>query len=279
MRRAACWPRRSVRARARRGSRAQAHRHAHPVRLEHGRGARRPAGGGRERPRRRRPLSPRLRGVPAAAARASERAEHGAARAAAPGARAVRRGLGQASARCGGWARRSPGRSRERPRGRRDDAADRRLVGTPAAAAGGANPRRSAIQAASRGIRKRPSVLVILGVGRTPYAFMPNSWGGDVVRRAGGRLLTDGLRANGGYARISDEVIVVTQPRHHHRRAARQPEDIPRLAAYMRTNPAWRTHEGGAQGPGVRLDGQLAAAAVDGRRPDDPRRPRKFLHN
>ncbi len=33
---------------------------------------------------------------------------------------------------------------------------------------------------------------MILGVGRTPFAFLPNSWGGDLVARAGGRLITAG---------------------------------------------------------------------------------------
>jgi iron complex transport system substrate-binding protein len=43
---------------------------------------------------------------------------------------------------------------------------------------------------ARRKIRRHPRVLLVLGVGRTPYAFLENSWGGDLVRRAGGRLIT-----------------------------------------------------------------------------------------
>ena len=75
------------------------------------------------------------------------------------------------------------------------------------------------VAAAKRGISRRPRVLVILGVGRTPYAMLANSWGGDVVRQAGGNLLTAGadvaernredLRRDRGPA----------QPGHHHRRA------------------------------------------------------------
>ena len=42
------------------------------------------------------------------------------------------------------------------------------------------------VAAAKRGITRRPRVLVILGVGRTPYAMLANSWGGDVVAQAGG---------------------------------------------------------------------------------------------
>ncbi len=61
-------------------------------------------------------------------------------------------------------------------------------------------------QAAQGAIEQRPRVLLILGVGRTPFAFLPNSWGGDVVTQAGGRLLTGGRRVElGGFARISDE--------------------------------------------------------------------------
>lgn len=97
------------------------------------------------------------------------------------------------------------------------------------------------IAAATRGIKRRPTVLLVLGVGRTPYAFLANSWGGDVVERAGGRLLTGGLRASGGYARISNEAVVERNPdiiiAVPHGAAA----DVPRLARYLARNPAWRT--------------------------------------
>ena len=42
--------------------------------------------------------------------------------------------------------------------------------------------------------------------------MLANSWGGDVVRRAGGQLLTEGLRAGGGFARISNETVVERNP-------------------------------------------------------------------
>lgn len=115
------------------------------------------------------------------------------------------------------------------------------LVGK--AAAGDKLARRTAngIAAATRGIKRRPTVLLVLGVGRTPYAFLANSWGGDVVERAGGRLLTNGLRASGGYARISNEAVVERNPdiiiAVPHGAAA----DVPRLARYLARNPAWRT--------------------------------------
>jgi iron complex transport system substrate-binding protein len=76
-----------------------------------------------------------------------------------------------------------------------------------------------AIRKSRRNIRSRPRVLMILGVGQTPYAFLPNSWGGDLVARAGGRLLTDGLTADGegfmisgGFAQLSNEEIISRNP-------------------------------------------------------------------
>jgi iron complex transport system substrate-binding protein len=89
--------------------------------------------------------------------------------------------------------------------------------------------------------QSHPSVLLVLGVGRTPYAFLPSSWGGDVVRQAGGRLLTEGLSAPGGYAKISDEIVVARDPEVIIAVPHGNPEDIGRLADYYRSNPAWRS--------------------------------------
>jgi iron complex transport system substrate-binding protein len=115
------------------------------------------------------------------------------------------------------------------------------LVGKSAAAARLAARQTAQIQAASRGIRKHPTVLLIMGVGRTSYAMLSNSWGGDIVRRAGGRLLTGGLTASGGYARISDEAVVQRNPdviiAVPHGEAA----DIPKLAKYLSNKAGWRT--------------------------------------
>jgi iron complex transport system substrate-binding protein len=115
------------------------------------------------------------------------------------------------------------------------------LVGKRAAAERLAARQAAAITAARRAIRKHPSVLLIMGVGRTSYAMLANSWGGDVVRQAGGRLLTGGLTASGGYARISDEAVVARNPdiiiAVPHGAAA----DIPKLAAYLSNKAGWRT--------------------------------------
>lgn len=96
------------------------------------------------------------------------------------------------------------------------------------------------VAAAKRGIRKRPRVLVILGVGRTPYAMLANSWGGDVVRQAGGNLLTQGLTSPSGTARISDEIVVKRNPDIIIAVPHGNPGSISRLAAYYRNNPNWR---------------------------------------
>ena len=90
-------------------------------------------------------------------------------------------------------------------------------------------------------IRDRPTVLVILGVGRTPFAFLPNSWGGDVVRNAGGELLTGGRNDRGGFARISDEVVVAEDPDVIIAVPHAAAKDIPSIARYLRSNPAWST--------------------------------------
>src|SRR5690349_3548564 len=68
------------------------------------------------------------------------------------------------------------------------------------------------VAAAKANIKRRPRVLVILGVGRTPYAMLANSWGGDIVARAGGQLLTQGLTSPSGIARISYEIGVKRNP-------------------------------------------------------------------
>jgi iron complex transport system substrate-binding protein len=96
------------------------------------------------------------------------------------------------------------------------------------------------VAAAKRNVRSRPRVLVILGVGRTPYAMLANSWGGDVVAQAGGSLLTQGLTSPSGTARISDEIVVKRNPDIIIAVPHGSPGNLPRLAAYYRNNPNWR---------------------------------------
>jgi len=115
-----------------------------------------------------------------------------------------------------------------------------RLVGRPAQARALARRIEADVARARRGIRERPKVLVLLAVGRTPYAMLGNSWGGDLVRRAGGRLLTEGLSAPGGFARISDEAVIERNPDVIIAVPHGNVADLPRLAEYLRTNPAWQ---------------------------------------
>lgn len=116
-----------------------------------------------------------------------------------------------------------------------------RLVGKPRQATRLAVRIRRQVARARQGIRKRPRVLMILGVGRTPFAFLPNSWGGDVVRKAGGRLLTQGLNDSGGFARISDELVVQRNPDIIIAVPHAAEDDIPGITEFLRSNPAWQT--------------------------------------
>lgn len=88
-------------------------------------------------------------------------------------------------------------------------------------------------------IESRPRVMLILGVGRTPFVFLPNSWGGDLVTKAGGELLTGGVESGSGFERISDEVVVAENPDVIIAVPHAEEDDIPSLAEYLRTNPAW----------------------------------------
>ena len=116
-----------------------------------------------------------------------------------------------------------------------------KLVGRAALGRTLARQQRRDIKAARQGIRKRPTVLLVLGVGRTPYAFLPNSWGGDIVTKAGGRLLTSGLTDGGGFAKISNETVVARNPDIIIAVPHGNPRDLPSIAGYLANNPAWRT--------------------------------------
>ena len=123
------------------------------------------------------------------------------------------------------------------------------LIGKKAAAARMADRNAAAVAAATRGIRKRPRVLVILGIGRVPYAFLANSWGGDIVSRAGGRLLD---RRAAGRRRLRPDLQRdrgQAQPGHHHRGPARLAEGHAEARRLPAQQPGVADHEGGAQGP------------------------------
>jgi iron complex transport system substrate-binding protein len=114
-----------------------------------------------------------------------------------------------------------------------------KLVGRAKAAKALVENLKKRVARARREIESRPRVMVILGVGRTPFVFLPNSWGGDLVTKAGGELLTGGVESDSGFERISDEVVVAENPEVIVAVPHAEEDDIPSLAEYLRTNPAW----------------------------------------
>ena len=100
---------------------------------------------------------------------------------------------------------------------------------------------RKQVRKKTKGIRRRPSVILILGVGRTPYTFLANSWGGQLVKHAGGRLLTGGATAGGGFARISDETVIAEDPDVIIGVPHANTDDIPAMIDYIKNNAAWNT--------------------------------------
>ncbi|HEX5713612.1 MAG TPA: ABC transporter substrate-binding protein [Solirubrobacterales bacterium] len=123
---------------------------------------------------------------------------------------------------------------------------------------------RKEVEAAEQGIEKRPKVMLILGVGRTPFTFLPNSWGGDIVTRAGGKLLTGGVTSNSGFERISDEVVVAENPDIIIAVPHANEDDIPSLTEYLRSNPAWSSTKAAQSGRVyISVDNSLLQAGTD----------------
>jgi iron complex transport system substrate-binding protein len=114
-----------------------------------------------------------------------------------------------------------------------------KMVGRAKAAKALVKSLKKRVAAARKDIESRPRVMLILGVGRTPFVFLPNSWGGDLVTKAGGELLTGGVESDSGFERISDEVVVAEDPDVIIAVPHAEEDDIPSLAEYLRSNPAW----------------------------------------
>lgn len=92
-----------------------------------------------------------------------------------------------------------------------------------------------------RPIKRRPKVLLVLGVGRSANVFLKNTWGASVVQAAGGALLTGDLSASGGFAKVSDEWIVQQDPDIIVAVPHGNAEDIPEITKHYQNNPAWST--------------------------------------
>jgi len=123
---------------------------------------------------------------------------------------------------------------------------------------------RNGVNAATKGITEHPKVMLILGVGRTPFTMLPNSWGGDVVSRAGGELLTGGVSSKSGFERISDEVVVAENPDIIIAVPHANEDDIPSLTEYLRENPAWSSTNAARNGRVyVSVDNSLLQAGTD----------------
>jgi len=123
---------------------------------------------------------------------------------------------------------------------------------------------KKAVAQARRGIEERPTVMLILGVGRTPFTFLPNSWGGDLVTKARGSLLTGGVESGSGFERISDEVVVAEDPDVIVAVPHANEDDIPSLTEYLCTNPAWATTSAVRDGRiYISVDNSLLQAGTD----------------
>lgn len=123
---------------------------------------------------------------------------------------------------------------------------------------------KKSVAEARKGIEEHPTVMVILGVGRTPFTFLANSWGGDLVSKAGGKLLTGGVESSSGFERISDEVVVAEDPDVIVAVPHANEDDIPSLTEYLRTNPAWASTSAVRDGRiYISVDNSLLQAGTD----------------
>ena len=139
-----------------------------------------------------------------------------------------------------------------------------RLVGRKKRAGRLAKRHERWIRRVTQNIERRPRVLMVLGVGRTPYAFLPNSWGGDLVTRAGGRLVTGGVEDSGGFARISDEKVIEEDPDVILAVPHAAPDDIDDIKRSMESNELWKLTRAGQTGSiFVSTDNSLLQAGTD----------------
>jgi iron complex transport system substrate-binding protein len=117
---------------------------------------------------------------------------------------------------------------------------------------------------ATAGYKSRPRVMLVLGVGRTPYVFLENSWGGDLLQRAGARLVTADAESSSGFARISDEVVVQEDPDIIIGVPHARSDDLDGIRRYMQSNQTWRlTSAGQNDRIYVSSDDSLLQADID----------------
>lgn len=110
------------------------------------------------------------------------------------------------------------------------------------------------VKKARKGITGHPQVLLVLGVGNSTSAFMPSTWGGDMIKQAGGKLLTDGLKgqslagASGGFAPLSDEEVLRRNPDVIIAVPHGAPSSIAQTTKNLRDRPAWKNTKAARNG-------------------------------
>ncbi|MCB0863043.1 MAG: ABC transporter substrate-binding protein [Solirubrobacterales bacterium] len=120
------------------------------------------------------------------------------------------------------------------------------------------------VNRATKPTTKHPKILVVLGIGTTAMAFLKNSWGGQLVRAAGGNLVTGGATNSGGFARLSDEVVVAQNPDIIVVVPHGNSDDIGQVADYIENNEAWQTTNAVKNGKVfVSVDNELLQAGTD----------------
>ena len=99
---------------------------------------------------------------------------------------------------------------------------------------------------------------------RQPFVFLPNSWGGDLVAKAGGRLVTARAESRSGFARISDEAILAANPDVILAIPHANSDDIPEITKVLKANPAWKDSKAVRNGRlHVSTDNSLLQARTD----------------
>lgn len=118
------------------------------------------------------------------------------------------------------------------------------VVGRSKEATRFAAQQRRSIRAAQSKIKRHPKVLVVLGIGRQTLAFLPNSWGGDLIKAAGGRLLTQGLTDGkisiDGFAKLQAEAVLKANPDVIIAVPHGNTQDMGKVVSYLKSNPAWK---------------------------------------
>lgn len=123
---------------------------------------------------------------------------------------------------------------------------------------------RSQIKAATGNFKSRPRVLLVLGVGRTPFTFLKNSWGGGIIERAGGILVDGGESKEGGFSKINDEIIVAANPDVIIAVPHGSVTDMSQVTDYILNNEAWKTTNAfKSKRVFVSVDNELLQAGTD----------------